>query len=388
MLRSPLPAHIAIAVCSAEQAEAIALAACAFALTGSLTKDNEMLVQLTPAGDFKPDDGRELPVDAWHIDAAIANKVIARFGAKRNPRVLDYEHQTLKKEENGQPAPAAGWITQLQWEDGQGLFGMVHLNARARASIEAGEYRYISPVFTYDRRTGDVLDIQMAALTNTPAIDGMQPLELRAAATFGIHSQEEEPMNKLLAAVVAALALAATTDEDAAVAALNAHFKADPLAGVRKALGVADDAKPEAIVAACSAIKTKADTATADPAKFVPIASFESLKTELAALTSKVRDDDVAQLVETGLADGRLLPAQKDWATSLGKKDVAALTAYLDSAQPIAALTRSQTHGKPPEKTDANPHALTESELAVCSATGISAEDFAKSKAATTAVAA
>lgn len=190
-------------------------------------------------------------------------------------------------------------------------------------------------------------------------------------------------MNKLLAAVVAALALAATTTEDQAVAALTAHFKDDPLAGVRKALGVADDAKPEAIVAACTAVKAKADaTAEADPAKFVPLAQFETVKTELAALTAKQRDGEVAALVASGLADGRLLPAQKDWATDLGKKDVAALSAYLKTAQPIAALSGSQTGGRPPEKTTANPQGLTAEELAVCSATGIKAEDFAKAKAA------
>lgn len=381
----PRSSRIALAICSAQPRASIALAACAFALTGSLTKDNEMLVQLTPAGDFKPDDGRAMKVPAWHIDQAVASKVIDRFAAKRNPRVLDYEHQTLQKETNGQPAPAAGWITSLQWEEGQGLFGMVRLNARARAAIEGGEYRFISPVFTYDARTGDVLDIQMAALTNTPAIDGMQPLELRAAATFGIHD-EETPMNKLLLAICTALALNATeTTEDQAIAALTAHFKADPLAGVRKALGVADDAKPEAVVAACTATRAEliaAQKNIGDPAKFVPVAQFESVKTELAALTAKVRGDEVAQLVETGLKDGRLLPAQKDWAVELGKKDVAALTSYLKTAQPIAALSGSQTGGRAPEKTDANPHALTAEELAVCSATGIKAEDFAKAKAA------
>jgi len=379
---SRLSTSIAVAVCAAAPSASIALAACAFELP-KVGDGNTLSVQLTPAGDFKPWDGRELKVPAWHIDQALATAVIGRFAERANPRVLDYEHQTLHKEKNGQPAPAAGWITGLEWRDGQGLFGTVALTARAKAAIAAGEYRYISPVFTYDAATGAVLDIQMAALTNLPAIDGMQPLELRAAATFGIHA-EDEPMKKLLAAICAALALnAETTTEDQAIAALTAHFKADPLAGVRKALGVADDAKPEAIVAACTAVKAKADaTAEADPAKFVPVAQFESVKTELAALTAKVRGDEVAQLVDAGLKDGRLLPAQKDWATELGKKDVAALSAYLKTAQPIAALSGSQTGGRAPEKTEANPHALTAEELAVCSATGIKAEDFAKAKAA------
>lgn len=379
---SRLSASIAVAVCAATHPASIALAACAFELP-KVGDGNTLAVQLTPAGDFKPWDGRELKVPAWHIDQALASAVIDRFAARANPRVLDYEHQTLHKEKNGQPAPAAGWITGLEWRDGQGLFGTVALTARAKAAIVAGEYRYISPVFTYDAVTGAVLDIQMAALTNLPAIDGMQPLELRAAATFGIHA-EDEPMKKLLAAICAALALnVETTTEDQAVAALNAHFKVDPLADVRKALGVADDAKPESLVAACTALRTKAESSTqADPAKFVPVAQFESVKTELAALTAKVRGDEVSALVESGLKDGRLLPAQKDWATELGKKDVAALSAYLQTAQPIAALSSSQTRGRDPEKTAANPHGLTADELAVCSATGISTEEFAKAKAA------
>ena len=378
---SRLSTSIAVAACAAAPSASIALAACAFELP-KVGDGNTLSVQLTPAGDFKPWDGRELKVPAWHIDQALATAVIGRFAERANPRVLDYEHQTLHKEKNGQPAPAAGWITGLEWRDGQGLFGTVALTARAKDAIAAGEYRYISPVFTYDATTGAVLDIQMAALTNLPAIDGMQPLELRAAATFGIHA-EDEPMNKLLAAVIAALALGATTTEDQAVAALTAHFKVDPLADMKKALGVADDAKPESLVAACTALRTKADTAAeADPAKFVPVAQFETIKSELAVLTAKVRGDEVAQLVDAGLKDGRLLPAQKDWATELGKKDVAALSAYLKTAQPIAALSGSQTQGRSPEKTAANPHGLTADELAVCSATGISAEEFAKAKAA------
>lgn len=347
-----------------------------------------LTIQLLPAGDFRPHDGRELSVNHWHIDAAVAQGVIGRFAARRNPRVLDYEHQTLMTAQNGQPAPAAGWITALEWHEGQGLFGLVKLTARAKAAIDAGEYLYVSPVFTYDRQTGRVLDVQMAALTNNPAIDGMQPLEQRAAATFGIQT-EEETMNKLLLAVCTALAIDATaTDEDAAVAALNAHFQVDPLAGVRKALGAPDDADADSLVATCTAMRTKAEASgDADPAKFVPLAQFESVKTELATLSAKVRDDDVAVLIEKGLADGRLLPQQKDWATSLGRKDIAALTAYLDSAEPIAALTRSQTGGQPPEKSAANPHALTAGELAVCRASGITPEAFAKSKAAIAATA-
>ena len=161
----------------------LALAACAFALQAG---DGQTIrVQLTPAGDFRPSDGRSIPTGKWHIDQAVANRAIAAFRSRKTPNVVDYEHQTLHKEKNGQPAPAAGWFKDLEWHEGIGLFGLVQLTARAQRAIQDGEYRYVSPVFSYDESTGDVLDIKMAAITNTPAIDGMEPLARQAAATFG-----------------------------------------------------------------------------------------------------------------------------------------------------------------------------------------------------------
>jgi phage I-like protein len=366
-------------------AVAIALAACAFALPqGDATS---VSIQLTPAGDFAPWDGRDLPMKSglWHIDQAVANAVIARFAARKNDRVLDYEHQTLHKETNGQPAPAAGWLKGLEWREGQGLFGTVELTARARQAINDGEYKYVSPVFSFDRATGNVLDIQMAALTNNPAIDGMEPLALRAAATFRIALDDEETsMNPLFLAICAALSLAPdSTTEDQAIAAIKTHFEADPLAGIRKAIGVGDNVTSEALVTACTALKTKADAATQgdpDPAKFVPVSVVEQLRTDFAALSAQITGDKVDQMVEAGLEDGRLLKAQEQWARDLGKKDIAALTAYLDSAQPIAALTATQTRGRQPAAT--NEHGLSADELAVCSATGIDPKDFAAAKKA------
>lgn len=325
-----------------------------------------------------------MQVDHWHIDAAVAARVIARFRTWKTPPVVDYEHQTLWAKDNGRPAPAAGRIRDLVWKEGQGLFARVELTKRARQYIADGEYLYVSPVFAYDGKTGDVLAVEMAALTNNPAIDDMAALEMRAAAVYsGIStSHEDTTMNELLKAVCAALTLADNTTEDQAVAALNAHFKADPLQGVRQALGVADDAKPDAVVAACTAIKTKADAGKPDPSQFVAVATFESVKKELATLTAKIQGDEVTRLVEQGLEEGRLLPAQKEWAIELGQSNLAALTKYLEATAPIAALAGTQTKGQPPKKTAANPEGLTAEELAVCTATGIDPKEFAAAKAA------
>lgn len=202
---------------------AVALAACSYSL-GAPDADHTIWLQVTPAGHFRPADGRKIEVPSWHINAAVASKVIERFRSTKTKRVVDYEHQTLRKEENGMPAPAAGWYTDLQWREGEGLFARVQLTARAADYIASGEYQYFSPVFLYDPTTGDVLDVQMGALTNAPAIDGMQELSLRAAASFGCFDDPsgENPVNPLLLAVCAALGLAANTTEEQAVAALSA----------------------------------------------------------------------------------------------------------------------------------------------------------------------
>lgn len=360
---------------------AVALAACSYSL-GAVAADNTIWLQVTPAGNFTPSDGREMKVPSWYIDGAVAEKVVARYSARRNKRVLDYEHQTLLKEKNGQPAPAAGWFQELEWREGQGLFAKAKLTARAAEYIGNEEYLYFSPVFLYHPTTGEVLDVQMGALTNDPAIDNMEELSLRAAASFGLdlETEEENHVNPLLLALIAALGLSENTNEEQAVAALTAHKSNND--ALRKLLGVEDKADGAALVAACTGLKAKAATPF-DPAKFVPVDTVRALQGEVAALTARLgeRDDkDLDAQIQGALEDGRLHVTMETWARDLGKSNRAALTTYLDKAAPIAALTRTQTGGQPPvadEKTG-----LTQAELAVCTSMGLTAEQFKSAKEA------
>ncbi|SFI83288.1 phage protease [Nitrosomonas sp. Nm34] len=109
----------------------------------------------------------------WLIYATLAGSVISWFETLTNKTVLDYEHQTLLAAQNGQPAPAAAWFGELQWRE-SGLFAVdVEWTERASQMIKAGEYRYISPVFLYDKKTGAVTRHLHAALTDNPTLDGM-----------------------------------------------------------------------------------------------------------------------------------------------------------------------------------------------------------------------
>jgi phage I-like protein len=385
-------AGILFAACSATaQSRAqlgFAVAVCAFELaTEAVDAAGLPMIQLMPAGEFVARDGRPATVSKgrvlrWRLDDAAAATVVARVNGRATPVPIDYEHQMLNALENGQPAPASGYIRRVEWRPGIGLFGAVEWTPRAAAMIEAKEYRYFSPVFSWDAETGDVLDLHQGALTNDPALDGLPAVTARAAARYQPSLTETNTMNPLLVAVLAALGLADTTTEAQAIAALSAiKNKPDPLAALRQSLGLADNADATVIATACSALKAKADKATPDPALFAPIAVVEELKTAIAALTTRVANDDVTQLVDAGLKDGRLLPAQKEWAQALGKSDVAALRSYLDKTPPIAALRGTQTEGVMPDGSP-NEHRLTDAELAVCRALEIAPAEYAKQRTA------
>lgn len=175
-------------------------------------------IQLFPVGEFSARDGRPgtlkgVKVKAWTITPTIAAAVVARWQARETPLVVDYEHQTMNAAENGKPAPAAGWIESLEMEP-DGLYATVKWTDAARAFIQADEYRYISPVFTFDPETGAVLELKSAALTNYPALDGMAAVAARA--------EDDLPMKKELAdKLCRLLGLAADATEDAMLTELQ-----------------------------------------------------------------------------------------------------------------------------------------------------------------------
>jgi phage I-like protein len=371
---------------------AVAVAACTFAVQAAGAGAGLMRrVQYFPAGEFRSGDVRPADVPAWRIDAASAARVIERFNARmaRKPLVVDYEHQSLHKEKNGQPAPAAGWPKSLEWVEGEGLFGTVEMTARAAAAIDAKEYLYFSPVFAYSPADGTVLEILMGALTNDPGIERMQPLSLMAAATAAflpsLDQPQEHPVNPLLKALLAALGMPETPTDEAATAALTALGPLQPLqarasvaTAACTALQLPADASAEVITAACTSLRT----GQADPARFVPVETVTQLQSQIAALTARQMAADVDALVKPALADGRLLPAMEDWARNLGKTNVAALTSYLAAAQPIAALTGTQTQGLPPSGTAKGDAQLSAAELAVCTAMGLTPEQYKAGAAA------
>jgi phage I-like protein len=375
---------------SNQQYAQVEVAACTFELGGS--GDGSM--QLFPAGTFDAPRGALRGKGPWRLDADSALRLIGVVSQRKSDIVVDYEHQSLLSAQNGKPVVAAGWIgpQTLEWREPPaahpGLFAISpKWTAAASAHIAADEIRYVSPVFSYDAKTGEVLDILNVALTNNPAIDGMQAVTVAATSLLAsVSTNLQEPsmeIDELLEQLrwLFNLPTLATIEQiaaelDKAKALINSNT-AD--AAATSLLDVLS-AKNAEIAALSAQVGT---AAAVDPTQYAPIAVVNELRGQLAALSIGAIDDRVEKLIEQGVADGRIIgePA-KAWLTNMGKKDLAALSSYLDSVQPIAALTSMQTGGKKPVGDSQEHSGLTADELAVCSSMGIDPDEFKKTKEA------
>jgi phage I-like protein len=200
----------------------IETAACFIDLNGSAPAE----IQLTPDGVFSAKDGRPYGLPGWRVDAQSAANVQALSAASKDLKVIDYEHQTMHTHKTGQKAPAAGWFSRVIYRPGAGLFAVgVEWTAEAIADIKAKRYRYISPVIAFNKATGAVTQILMAALTNYPAIDGMKGVDaLKAGNNIEALSAEETYVCARLGLTTHEFLNAKFRQEWSECAALHAEF--------------------------------------------------------------------------------------------------------------------------------------------------------------------
>ena len=335
----------------------LTVAACSF----EIDKAKYGRIQLLPYGKFRATDGRPTDVEAWYVTDTNGADVVALANNQRNPLPIDYEHQIIHSLKNGKEAPSAGWIEYFYFTP-QGIFADVRWTDKAADYIKNGEYRYISAVFAYDT-DGYVRKIFHAALTNTPALDGME--EAMVAASVNL-LQEDNPMDKKLFAALCALfalkADASEADITEKVTALSAAKGDSPV----DVLGVyAKLAEKEQSVAALST-----QVGNPDPAKFVPVDQVVALQADFNALKTSVEEDKKEALITTALSQGKLAPALKEWAESLS---VEALSTYLEKAPAMAALSgEPQAKGDPEQKVAA----LSAAEQAAARALGMTEAEF------------
>lgn len=106
-------------------------------------------IQLLPAGvegviDTQDDRGPYHVTDAEQIISA------SFAGDSRLP--IDENHSTDLAAPNGQPAPARGWITQMEARP-DGIWGQVEWTAQGTELVTTKAYRGISPVILHDKES-------------------------------------------------------------------------------------------------------------------------------------------------------------------------------------------------------------------------------------------
>ncbi|WP_064669054.1 phage protease [Vibrio nigripulchritudo] len=351
-------------------------------LTADLSLSEDGWCQLLPAGKFKAPDGRPAePEDGyWYLDTESAHAFIAATKATRHKVLVDYDHQTLYTEQTGKKAPASGWLTSatdIEWREGQGLYVRPDWTDKAKGHIDAKEYAYLSAVFPYDKKTGRPLYLRMAAITNDPGIPNMESVAALAAdfnvrlskqgVDVNLYGETQEAfVNEALKQLLAKLGITVEGEltDELATAALTAL---DALTAQAQKAG---DLETQVV-----ALKASGGSHAALQK------AYEGVVTELATLKAGSDEASLTALLDGAKQEGKIVEAEVDYLTEHAKNHgVAALKSLLEARPAIAALTSTQTKDKQPPKDKQENTPLSDAELAVLKATGLTQKQFLAAK--------
>ena len=364
-----------------------ALAVLSFSV-GSLDNVKNNRVQLLPSGHFSSKDGRPDDVDGgkWLMDKEAFAILKANAALRTNDYHFDYEHQTMYTEENGKPAPAAAWFEDFEYVEGEGLYALnVDWTPDGQKAVDDKEYRYTSAVFAYDTKTGRPTNLMHVALTNDPAVDGMKAIAALKAKTNSPKQNEpkhptsgEEPMNDAFKLMLDLLGIAHTDDDLSNAVALKKiqDLAKTAIAALKTKADKSGQLEKDLNTAKQSVVALKAGgSKEVDPSKFVPVATYNDVNQQLAALKNGTDENSVEQLLKDNAAKitGQ---ADRDYLETVGKSQGAvALKAMLEPRIAIAALTDTQTSGKKQPKDKSGVQLSTE-QIAMCKNMGLSQKEF------------
>lgn len=282
------------------------------------------------------------------------------------------------------PGKAFGWLNHLadpvpmadgsvEWE--------VRYTEEGSALIATGAYRYNSPTYLFmqdpaiqDRQAGYVVGILEVSLTNLPNLYLRSLNSAEAAASYTVElplSTTENEMNK---EHLEALGLAEDAAPEAVLAAINSlKTAAAKVEAIVAAAGADADADVPAIVEAAANSCVASGVLITKQAFEEVLSAKNAAETALATFKAEQAAAAVNTAVDTAIADGKFTPAMRESLHSLASKDLAAFTA-LAAATPKHAVNRTLPTPAEADET----FGLTPDQLAMCKREGIKPEIFAK----------
>ncbi len=319
-------------------------------------------IELVPGGaNIEGRDGRKFKNPS-------PDDIIAAFQNNAAPLPIDVEHSSAIKAPQGEPAPAAGWIVEMEVRGEGAIWARVEWTEAGALSIRKREYRFISPGFLRDTN-GVIREIIHAGLTNQPNF------RLTSLNREGTPNPEGKPMDpKLL-----------------------------------KLLGLEEGATIEEICAAVTTLKATITTNTAAIEKhgaelevarsknmpslelYVPRSDHDKVVTDLATARAEITKTTetafasrVTTAIEAALKAGKITPATKDFylSTCHNEDGLKAFEKFSGAAPDI--VPPSGIEGTPvPGGTGGSggrPETLTQAEINHAKKGGFSEKEFLESK--------
>jgi len=303
------------------------------------------IVVLPSGPEIRGRDGR-----AWAVKDRAA--ILAQLSQR--PILLDENHASVHAAPNGQPSPAAGWLSDFSFTD-QGLEAAVEWTPYGLDLFSKKAYRYVSPALFHTAQSasgvlGAVRGLHSVGLTNSPNLD-----------LPALNSQDHTM--KLTAEQLTALGLAAdATDEQIAakiVAVVQAKATTPELGSV---LSKIQDTLAGLVAAKGSTVAAVAGN---------------------AAAPSEAHTIAVNAVVDAGIAAGKVAPGSKDAFVKQGGSTLESLKLLqeLIASLPVLVATNAGALGNGAGGGGGNGASkLTPQQRAICKDLQVSEEEFLKSR--------
>lgn len=302
------------------------------------------------------------------FDEESQKSVMAAFARHGADVPIDYEHKMLDWLAPASDMVAAGWFTP-EVRDGDLWATNVRWTNKAAAHLREGEWRYYSPAFT----TGDdgrILELINVALTNLPATHQLEALVAASARALSAQTNPASPEKgtPTMKNVLIALGLSESASEADAIVALSRlrDATAQDKQAMAQVLSIVGAKSSDEAVGKVAGLRDEA-------------AKVAELSTENKKLTDGLRKKEVEAIVGEKVTAGFLMPANRDFAITLGMESPKAFDAYL--ATLTSQVTVNTSGGKDkPAKAKASVAKLSKDELKIAEAFGRTPAEFAKNK--------
>jgi phage I-like protein len=323
-------------------------------------------IRVLPLGKVELADHRE----PFTVDAASLKSMVTAFRSRGIDLVIDYEHQSL----NGERAPAAGWIKDLEAR-GDGLWAQVDWTQQAAEYLAQREYRYFSPVLRLDPETRKPMALMHVGLTNVPAINHLPPLVARwggGAQASGEPQQEELVLRAPAMAMEFVKEKAKMVEKLKSLMGLAPEMEAgavcdkalEAFRDLSMSLNLPDDATVAQLKGAVAALQAGA---------------VRLLKTEeaLQELKARMVKETTERSVEEALKAGKVSPAQRGWALEYCRRDPEGFKTFAERAPKLVPTGEELQLKREPFDEE---HSLVPEELALCRSLNLSAEAYLRAK--------